>query len=317
MADRPREMDSNISIKMTYSELARVFRNEAPRPSEVEGDPYGLDATTEDILRLIEADPDSLTAEDFSGYLGYCTTGGDDDLRFLLLPILRIWESELYNRDGWFTQYFHEEICRTDFLERALGSKAKEAVQRFMVRALSGRIGAEDSLSVEGMSGSHNWFGYLASFGVCTTAFPVLWTRIWESGRAGHATALLQYLSCLLYEGGNPVFAPWTCDKGGGAPELWGYDSVGFREAWKRGNLDFFSSALTSESIGKWLERAEAVHSGSRIAGFARRFLDHLAVSAWEVDERIGLLLTALRTPSHPGIVTWDSLRAAAGNAGR
>jgi hypothetical protein len=299
---------------MTSTQLSQIFRKEVPRPTEVEGDSWGLDATTEDILRLIEADPDSLKPDDFSGYLGYCTTGGDDDLRFLFPSVLRIWESELYERDSWFTQYFQAEVCRTDFVERALSPKLKGAACDFMVRALSDRLGSETSLSVKGVSTSHDWFGYVASFGVFTTAIPALWSGVWESERAGHAIALLQYLSCLIYEGSNPIFAPWTCDQGGGPPELWGFDSVGFEEAWKGENVDFMATALSVSHIGAWLERTSALHSGTQIAEFSSFFLDELAGAAAEVDERIRLLVIALRTPSDVGIVTWDSLRAVTTN---
>ena len=299
---------------MRSTELAQIFRKAVPRPTSVEGDSWGLDATTEDILRLIEADPDSLRPDDFSGYLGYCTTGGDDDLRFLFPPILRIWASALYERDSWFTQYFHAEVCGTDFVERALSSALREAACDFMVRALSDRIGSEASLSVKGVSTSHDWFGYVASFGVFTTAIPALWSVILGSDRPGHAMALLQYLSCLIYEDSNPIFAPWTCDKGGGPPELWGFDSVGFDEAWKEENVDFMSTALTAGRITDWLERASVVHSGSEIAEFSSFFLNELAGASRVVDERIRLLLIALQTPSGVGIVTWDSLRSAATN---
>lgn len=299
---------------MTSTELAQIFRKAVPRPTNVEGDSWGLDATTEDILRLIEADPDLLKPDDFSGYLGYCTTGGDDDLRFLFPPILRIWASDLYERDSWYTQYFHAEVCRTDFVERALTPKLRQAACDFMVTALSDRLGFESALSVKGVSTSHDWFGHLASFGVFTTAIPALWSEIWKSERAGHAVALLQYLSCIVYEDSNPIFAPWTCDKGGGPPELWGYDSVGFDEAWKDENVDFLSTALTSDRISEWLERTSALHASSQIAEFSSIFHEDLAATAGEVDERISLMLMALRTPSGVGIVTWDSLRGAATN---
>lgn len=299
---------------MTSTELLQRFRKESSRPANVQGDSWGVDATTEDILRLIEADPNSLKAEDFSGYLGYCTTGGDDDLRFLFPAILRIWESALYERDSWFTQYFHEEVCRTDFVERALSPGLKEAACSFMVRALAQRIGSEEVLSVKGVSTSHDWFGYVASFGVFTTAIPALWSVIWESEQPGHAVALLQYLSCLIYEDSNPIFAPWTCDKGGGPPELWGFDSVGFDEAWKQENVAFMTTALTTERMSDWLERASALHPDSQIAEFAGFFRDELAGATEGIDERIKLLLIALQTPSGVGIVTWESLRAAATN---
>ncbi|HUF62580.1 MAG TPA: hypothetical protein VMN36_10945 [Verrucomicrobiales bacterium] len=300
---------------MTGAELAEIFREEVPHPTHVQGDSWGLDATTEDILRLIDAPPDSLKADDFSGYLGYCTTGGDEDLRFLFSPILRIWESALYERDSCFTQYFHHEVCRTDFVERALVPRLRQATCDFVVRALSSRLGAETSLSIYGVSTSHDWFEYVASFGVFTTAIPALWDGLWHSAESGHATAMLQYLSCLLYEGSNPIFAPWRCDKGGGPPALWGYDSVGFGESWKQENLSFLSSALHSEGIRDWLERTSKVHSGEQAAEVAKHFLMELDGCANAVDERIKLLLIALQSPSDVGIVTWESLRNAATNA--
>jgi hypothetical protein len=297
---------------MTGVQLARIFQQEVSKPTEVCGDAWGIDATTEDILRLINTPADELTAEDFAGYLGYCTTGGDDDLRYLFPPILRIWEAELSRPDSVFTQYFHAEVCRTDFVERALSDRLRRAATEFMVRALSERLAAESSLRIHGKTTSHDWFGFLASFGVFTTALPSLWGRVWESSRRGHAVALLQCLSCLLYEGENPIFAPWTCDKGGGPPELWGYDSLGFDECWKAENLKFLSSALSSGSIRGWLRRVAANHAEDEVGAVATQFLHRLAGCAAEVDERIGLLLMALRTPSGVSLVTWHSLLDAA-----
>ena len=302
---------------MTSTELAKIFHKEVRRPTKVVGDSCGVDATTEEIQRLIEADPETLKPADFSGYLGYCTTGGDDDLRFLFPPILRIWDSALYEHDSWFTQHFHAEVCRTDFLERALSPTLREAACAFMVGALSERIGSEQALSVKGASISHDWFGYVASFGVFTNSIPALWSAIWESQQPGHAVALLQYLSCLIYEDSNPIFAPWPRDKGGGPPELWGFDSVGFDEAWKQENVSFMTTALTTARISDWLERASALHSDSQVSELSDCFLDELASKTREVDERIRLLLIALQAPSGAGIVTWDSLRSAAANPKR
>ncbi len=299
---------------MTITQLTHLFREEVPKPKKLQGDPYGIDATTEDIIRLIETDPDSLTVDNFSGYLGYCTTGGDDDLRFLFPPILRIWASELYQCDSWFTQCFHEELARTDFIERALSPKLKMAVHTFMVEALSDRIGSEASLKIEGATTSHNWFGFVASFGVFTTAIPDLWAKIWDSEQSGHAVAVLQYLSCLIYEESSPIFAPWTCEKGGGPPELWYFDSSGFEESWKPENANYMTAALSIERIIHWLRRTSILHSGTQIADLSKTFLDEATNNENEVEERVCLLLKALQTPSWTDIVTWDSLRATVKN---
>jgi len=299
---------------MNSSELSQIFQQELSRPTNVQGDSWGLDATTEEIILLIETPPDKLTADDFSGYLGYCTTGGDDDLRYLFPPILRIWETQLYERDSWFTQYFHQEVSRTNFIERALSPRLKQAALAFMVRALAERLASEKSLSISGVCTSHDWFGYIASFGVFTTAVPALWNHIWDSENQGHAIAILQYLSCLIYEDSNPIFAPWTCDKGGGPPELWRFDSVGFDESWKQENLKFVSSALNTNSIRDWLRSTSNRHSGEQIAKTATSFLTHLEATENDVSERIKLLLIALQTPSGVEITTWDSLRDIATN---
>jgi len=233
-------------------------------------------------------------------------------LRYLFPPILRIWETELYQRDSVFVQYFHEEVCRTDFIERALSDPLRRASTDFMVRALSDRLAAESSLSIHGRTTSHDWFGFLASFGVFTPALSSLWSQVWQSSQRGHAVAVLQYLSCLLYEDENPIFAPFICDKGGGPPQLWGYDSVGFGECWKKENLNFLSAALSSRNIREWLERASENHAEDQVGTVAANFLRRLDGCAPEVDQRIELLLTALRTPSGVGIVTWHSLLDAA-----
>ena len=294
---------------MTITQLTKIFQANTHRPTTAQGDPYGIEATSEQILELIDADPDSLKAHDFVDYLGYCTTGGDADLRYLLPPILRIWESSLYEPDSWFTNYFHAELGRTNIIIRALNPKLREAVYAFMVKALSQKISTETALSVEGKSPCHDWFGHLASFGVFTTEIETLWTVIWESEQSGHAIALLQYLSCLIYEESNPIFAPWTCDKGGGPPGLWEFDSIGFDEAWQQENLNFMASALTPQRIAGWLKRTAQLHAGKDIAEFANYFLHELSNNSNEVDERIKLLLIALKMPSGIDCITWESLR--------
>ena len=293
---------------MTAADLAMTYRKEVSRPTQVQGDPWEFDASTADIERLLDSPPESLIAEDFQGYLGYCTTGGDDDLRYLFPTVLRIWEEQLYERDSWFTQYFHAEVCRTDFVDRALSPQLKAATYEFMLRAFSQRIGAETSLSVHGSTTSHDWVSFVASFGVFTTGIASLWSNLWHSESPGHATALLQYLSCLLYTEVNPIFAPWTCDKGGGAPQLWSYDSVWFGESWKAENLAYFTSALSAAAIREWLARTSKRSACPQIAEVANLFLHRLDECAVEVDQRIELLLFALRVPSDAVIFSWESL---------
>jgi len=283
---------------MTITDIIKAFSKEVTRPVNIEGDPFGIDATTEEITKLVNKPSDQLTANDFSGYLGYCTTGGDDDLRFLFPSILRIWESELYKQDSWFTQYFHAELCRTDFIERALSERLKTVTIEFMVRALSDRLNSETALHVSGSSTHHNWFGQIASFGVYTKKIDMLWELIWNSKKQGHTVAILQYLSCILYDTDNPIFTPWTCKKGGGAPTIWEYNSVGFKEHWKSENLKYLSKALCSDTIRKWLNNTHKRFDSQCIRKMAQDFIIKLDTDVHRVDQRCANLISALSIPT-------------------
>ena len=307
---RFRKSDSHVRPRMKLCDVISAFEREVTKPTDVRGDSWGVDATTEDITRLIETPPDQLIAQDFLGYLGYCTTGGDADLLYLFPPILRIWEEELRNSEGRFTQYFHEEICRTNFIERALSSDLREVVIGFMIRALSERIGSEHSLRVAGKSTTHDWFGYFASFGVYSKAVDTLWNKLWTSTHPGHVIAILQYLSCLLYEEDNPVFSPRTCIAGGGAPELWGFDSVGFDESWKAENLAYLEASLGSSSVREWLARISAIFPNQPIGELAKEFTGRLDANPAKVDLRCEALVLFLGTPSDVSSHSWKSVGA-------
>ena len=43
--------------EMTGIELAKIFREEVPRPTNVQGDSWGVDATTEDIFFSLHCEP--------------------------------------------------------------------------------------------------------------------------------------------------------------------------------------------------------------------------------------------------------------------
>jgi len=110
--------------------------------------------------------------------------------------------------------------------------------------------------------------------------------------------AILQYLSCILYDTDNPIFTPWTCKKGGGAPTIWEYDRVGFEEHWKSENLKYLSEALCSDTIRKWLNNTYKCFGSQRIGRISKDFIIKLDADVHRVDQRCANLISALSIPT-------------------
>jgi hypothetical protein len=100
----------------------------------------------------------------------------------------------------------------------------------------------------------YRWVQALVSYGVLFSDIETLWNEWWQTKTPGHAIAAFQYASALLYDAGkNPVFAPWTRDKGGGAPALWDCGCHMFDVGWTEGNLSFLKRTLTVDYFKKRL----------------------------------------------------------------
>jgi hypothetical protein len=291
---------------MTYKELQAAFAS-VPKPRKVQGDSWGIDATTEDIWRLINTEPSLLEADDFSGYIGMCTTGGIDDLRYLLPTLLRIWHHELSAKKGsWFIEHLHQELSRTDLIENHLNETLRSAVITFMRHSLLERIGQENPLRIVGNSPTHNWFGFMASYGVFTEDIPTLWQGLWEMPTPGHAVAVVQYASCLICkEGDNPVFAPWRSDIGGGSPLLWDYNSMGFDERWKESNVSFLQGTLSVNYLQEHLMKAERILSDRYMNSQVQAVLSNLLKYPERAQGRCSALPKALSIPSSPEGIEW------------
>src|SRR6266700_1958527 len=83
------------------------------------------------------------------------------------------------------------------------------------------------------------------SLGLVTPIIEQIWNSWWSISTCGQAVSALMYLSGLMYPTDeNPIFKPWTPDKGGGGPYLWENDSGIFDQGWLPTNLDFFRRTL-------------------------------------------------------------------------
>jgi hypothetical protein len=211
-----------------------------------------------------------LTVDHFLGYTGYVrsTTGGSDDLRYLLPSLLRIWREELFQTDGWFPQYFHDDLLRKGFLDQCLDDGLRRAVVEFMRTSLLERLAAETETRIVGGSHTHDWFRQFVTYGVITDDIPPLWEAWWAMAQPGHAVSAVQYASCLVCgETDNPVFAdPITREAAGGPPSLWDSDIYSLANTWRPANVDFLSRTLSVEYLRDRLSHARTAFGDWRLA---------------------------------------------------
>jgi hypothetical protein len=91
-----------------------------------------------------------------------------------------------------------------------------------------------------------------------------LWTPWWLLGTQGRAVAALQYVSALMYPNDdNPIFAPWTCTRGGGAPCLWDFDGHLYAHRWQDQNVGFLRQVLTVDTVSDLIRRAVDLLAGA------------------------------------------------------
>lgn len=57
-------------------------------------------------------------------------------------------------------------------------------------------------------------------------------------------------------ENENPVFVPWTPDRGGGPPCLWEFEGHLYEHRWQEANVNFLEGILTVQRVGEVLVQA-------------------------------------------------------------
>src|SRR5262249_22137958 len=117
----------------------------------------------------------------------------------------------------------------------------------------------------------------LVAYGVLFSDVERLWNEWWDTKTTGHAIALFQYASALMYEEKkNPVFAPWTPDKGGGPPALRDCGCHMFDIGWKDANLVFLQRTLNINYFEDRLRLALDRIPGGALKDTASRIVNDL-----------------------------------------
>jgi hypothetical protein len=179
-----------------------------------------------------------------------------------LLPFcLEAWRQDLRgtsNEYGGFVEHFYPVLANRHVFTRHLTPAQTASVSAFMRQSILEEIDDQRGLAYQGMGARpHRWITALTTYGVLLPDVEQIWVSWWSVDTVGRAIATVQYISCLMYpENENPVFAPWTPDRGGGPPCLWQFGGHLYTHRWLEANVHFLRRALNEQGASDALNRA-------------------------------------------------------------
>lgn len=237
------------------------------------------------------------------------------DLFACILPVcLHAWHHDVVwggGKYGGAIEQFSPALARRPLIDEFLPEKQARAVKAFMRAAILERLDVENSLKHSGMGASpYGWSEKLGSFCVIVPELEPLWTEWWAFETPGRAIATLQYISCLMYEDDeNPIFAPWTPDKGGGPFGLWETDGHIYEECWKPENVRFFRDTVTADYVFDALKRARTALDGVLESSVPGRMIDDFQYLDDVLAHRIRALPEIVSRPLLDAPMEWPPLR--------
>ncbi len=172
-----------------------------------------------------------------------------------LLPFcLEAWREDLRGIDGYggLIEHFYPVLADRQVFDLHLTPQQSAVVSEFMRQTILEEIDDQRGLAFQGSrTRPYRWFRALTTYGVLRPDLDRLWTAWWTLNTVGRAIAAVQYISCLMYpENENPVFAPWTPDRGGGPPCLWEFEGHLYEHRWQEPNVNFLKRILTVQRSG-------------------------------------------------------------------
>lgn len=231
-----------------------------------------------------------------------------------LLPIcLEVWRNDLRGIDSSYAgviEHFYPVLADRHLFDAHLSQKRAEIVSDFMRRAILEEIDDQRGLSYkEAGARPLRWIRALTTYGVFLPDIERLWTAWWSLGTTGRAVAAIQYISCLMYpENENPVFAPWTPDRGGGPPCLWEFEGHLYTHRWLDPNVAFLRKALSVQSVDDALARAVNQLASERERSIATLVQEDFPLCEATVVARCAHLPQLLETNQETGrIFEWPT----------
>lgn len=153
--------------------------------------------------------------------------------------------------------HFHYALIHGDVFSKMMNGRKRLQVFEFFRDSFLERLDAERGFVHNGSATpSYGWMGRFNDLGHVMPRIDLLWEPWWQLRTPGRAVAALQYCSGLMYpQNQNPLFDPYTPEKGGGGPYLGTTDnSLGGR--WLPENVHFLESVLTVDFVVQHIELA-------------------------------------------------------------
>lgn len=203
------------------------------------------------------------------------------DLLIYLLPVcLQAGHDDLRGVPdyGAFVEHFYPVLADRGVFDTHLTPAQTAVVSAFMRQTILDEIDAQRGLFHSGWGRAvYRWTWALTTYGVVLPDIADLWGDWWRLETTGRAVAAVQYASALMYpDDANPIFAPWTCQEGGGPPSLWEFSGHLYEHRWQEPNVAFLRRTLTVPAVSDLLERAAAKLSGEPEHPAASRVLADL-----------------------------------------
>jgi hypothetical protein len=224
-------------------------------------------------------------------------------LAYCLPFCLEAWREDVRGTDGYggFVENFYPVLADCRIFELYLTPRQNAAVSEFMRRVILDEIDPQCGLSFKGANARpYRWIRALTTHGVLFPDLQRLWNAWWSLDTAGRAISAVQYISCLMYsEYENPVFAPWTGERGGGPPCLWEFEGHLYAHRWLQPNVDFLKESLSVYTVSDLLVRAVNRLAGHTEFDTAAAIRDDFPLCKETVETRCAELPKFLETVQH------------------
>lgn len=245
-------MDSRLDQRLNdlYQRLGSVTPPETISQSAFDGDLAHLERIAK--LHLGQR----ATGIDLANYMDDVLYGEiQSSLLVHALPFcLRAWHDYLRDEQfdcPGFAELFYTVLAKKEIFAGILTDDQREALLGFMRDSILEEIDAQDRVRFDGYPAApHRWIRALTTYGVIAPDIELLWMNWWSISTIGRAISAVQYVSCLVYpKDSNPVFAPWTREKGGGPPCLWEFEGYLYESTWKSQNVEFLQRLFSNPQI--------------------------------------------------------------------
>jgi hypothetical protein len=274
-----------------------------------------FEAGPEHLERLARLRPDEQADQrDLCDYMDDLQYRTDIQLALFLylLPFcLERWDQHIRNENfEWpgFREQFYTVLGKIILLSECLSAGQLAAVHEFMRESILEEIDAQDRLHFFGYPAQpYRWISALTTYGVIAPDVERIWNEWWSIRTQGQAVAAVQYISCLLYpKDENPVFAPYTREKGGGPPCLWEFDGYLFESCWREPNVEFLQSLLgDTRNVIDVLKRAVDRLREHREFAIAKKVRHDVPQCAERLVERGKALPAILATVAQADMYLW------------